>query len=450
MAQRTLWRRVGVVGCCGLLAVAAAGHPAAAPAAAAGAAAPLPRLNSSTPTVTIEVDGVVETRGWLLSPELRPDVFEVRVSPGSTRTVRFVADSAALSFDVAAGAVHDFVIEHQGAECQTRIVGNPWVPPQGLELVFDFAHARLVAAAIAGGRLDGLAAADLAALPATAALQRKMNLRSVDELRAALQADAREASVKVAARTTLERLDGGDLAGLAATVRQRLEPYLPPGFAQRVEVFFLFGGRASGFAFGGDDVYVNLAKFADATSDEIAATVTHEVFHAVQSVVMPKFPSLAGGREATAAAGNAAVTAFLHNLAQEGSAELFSHVGPEGLDSPYARDIARKNERNAKRIAGIVTMFESLAFRLHAVPPRDATEYDQIYGLMFYESFDATAYQLGWVMARAIVERDGPPGLTRLLAAGPKAFVLRYQELAAADPALPRFGDRFLALVAGL
>ena len=210
----------------------------------------------------------------------------------------------------------------------------------------------------------------------------------------------------------------------------------------------VFGGASSGFAFGGDDVYVNLGKFTQASPDEIAATVTHEVFHAVQARVMPSFPLK--DWDGTGTAGPIWLRALLHNLAQEGTAELFTHVGPEGLTSAFSRDIALKNQRNAGRIAGILVMFESLAFRLASMPPVDARQYDEIYGLMFYETFDATAYQLGWVMAKAIEDRDGPAAIPRLLAQGPKAFLLRYQEIAQADPKLPRFGERFIALVRSL
>jgi hypothetical protein len=410
------------------------------------ATAALRHLESDASAVTIEVDGKVETRGWVLSPEAMPDIFEVRVTSGVPRAVRFVSDRGALTFEVEAGRTYDFVIDHRGQACHTRIVGKAYVPPKGLELEFDFEFARTVTRLVTEGHLD--TAQPIAALPATAPLLRKMRLNDADAFLGYLREQAKDGSVVDGARTTLARLDGGELAGLPSDVRRRLQPYLPPGLDQRIQVFFLFGGSSSGFAFGGDDVYVNLGKFTRASADEIAGTVTHEVFHAVQARVMPPFP--VKDWDGTGPAGPNWVRALLHNLAQEGTAELFTHVGSEGLGSAFSREIALKNQRNAGRIAGIVVMFESLAFRLGSTPPVDYQQYDGIYGLMFYETFDATAYQLGWVMAKAIEDRDGQAAITRLLAQGPKAFLLRYQEIAQADPKLPRFSDPFLALVRSL
>jgi hypothetical protein len=315
--------------------------------------------------------------------------------------------------------------------------------------VFDFEFVRIVARAIARGPFDDSVAQQIATLPATAAMLQKMRLKSEADLVAYLRSYAQEPGVAHAARDVLARIDGAEGAGLAADVRRRLQPYLPSGLDQRISVWFVFGGGSSGFAFGGDDVYVNLAKFTSASADEIATTVTHEVFHAVQSRLMPRFP-LRDWDGHDVPAGTIWVRVFLHNLVQEGTAELFTHVGDEALGSAHSRDIALKNARNAKRTAGIVVMFESLAFRLFTTPPADYAEYDGIYGLMFYETFEATAYQLGWVMAKAIEQKDGQAGIARLLAQQPKQFVLRYQELALADPSLPKFSERFLALVKSL
>jgi hypothetical protein len=91
-----------------------------------------------------------------------------------------------------------------------------------------------------------------------------------------------------------------------------------------------------------------------------------------------------------------------------------------------------------------------LGWRLYHQPPADENVYDGIYGLMFYTDFDATAYDLGWLMASTIEKADGKAGVYALLKKEPKQFLLRYQTLAAADGKLPTFSDDFIRKIVTL
>jgi hypothetical protein len=323
-----------------------------------------------------------------------------------------------------------------------------------LEFGFDYELARLISHAVATGDFSDAALAAIRAHPATAAMVRKMRLKNGDELVAYLRGLAKDAATRDAARVVLAdlaRSDGGKYGPLANDVTRQLAQYVPSRFAGRLKVYFIFGGNASGFAFDddADNVYVNLARFTQASTRELAETVAHELFHAVQTHVMTTPPRPAPGTPANAT-GAVWMKRLVYDLVQEGTAELFTHPVAERPASAYSERSKARIERNAKRIRGIVALFETTALRLRLAPPRDEDAYDAIYGLLFYGNFDETGYDLGWLMATTIEKRDGKDAIFALLKDDPAQFVLRYQAIATADAALPKFGDEFIEAVRAL
>jgi hypothetical protein len=217
---------------------------------------------------------------------------------------------------------------------------------------------------------------------------------------------------------------------------------VPADFAARVEVNFIFGSRSGGFAFGGDDVYVDLRVLKDATTEEIAELIAHEVFHAIQGHVMP--------RSAGAKADQVWLRKFMADLLEEGSAQLFTRPLAERPATKHSAAERAKIERNAARIGSIATLDETIAFRLHAMPPRDEKEYDKLYGLLFYTDYDEMGYELGWTMIKAIEDKEGKAAVMKVLAEDPKQFILRYQDIARLDRKLPEFSAAFIAIIKAL
>lgn len=418
------------------------------------AAEPLKRIASGAATVSIQIGMQAQNKTWTLTPDSKPDVLEVPLSNGVPQEVRFITDRDAISFQVESGKSYDFIIDYDGKECFTRIVGKAYIPPTKFEVLFDYEAAQAVARLLSTGDFSDAALAQIRQLPATGAMLRKMKLKNFDEFEAYLRESANDPKTKGIAATVLGEFSkplDGKYATLSAQVTERLKPYVPAELLARIHVYFIFGGYAGGFAFGADDVYVNLARLHNASTAEIADIVAHEVFHGVQAHVRPVTATAASDAGSpNPAAGTQWTRRFLRHLVEEGTASLFTRPPADRAATPYSTAEYATVARNAKRINGIVAMFESLAYRLNLKPPRNAAEYDRIYGLMFYTDFDETAYELGWLMMATIEKKDGKSAVFDILKNDPKHFILRYQAIATTDSSLPKFSEEFVNMVKAL
>ena len=327
-------------------------------------------------------------------------------------------------------------------------------PAMGVHFNFEFDTARIVSTAVNSGDFDEARFADFCTWPDAKALLKKMRLKDCDALLAHLKSLRKNKKSVAAAElltTELNKPDNGRYAPLAAEVARQIREYIPSDFSANLTVHFIFGSHSGGFAFDDvpDDVYVNLARFSDATTQELAETVAHELFHAVQTHIM-KPESLPKAQGPASKTGPVWLNHVLANLAQEGTAELFTHPIADRPPTPYSSRRKLGIERNASRIRSLVHMFETLGWRLLYVPPNDEEAYDQIYGLMFYTDFDETAYDLGWLMASTIAKKDGKMAIFELLKQDPKNFLIRYQAIALADGKLPVFSTEFMQAVTAI
>lgn len=328
-------------------------------------------------------------------------------------------------------------------------------PPTTLEFSFDYEFARLVSVAVHNKAFDEKTVAKIRAQPATPSMVRKMGFKDSDALiehLRALPANPKVAAAAAIVSAELAKPGNGRYADLAKEVTRQLQQYVPAQFAGRYRVLFVYGSGSLGFALTEDpgNVYVELSKFSSASNQELAETVAHELFHAIQASVMPPPPGFAAapGSAAVAAAGGVTWTnRLLYDLVQEGTAELFTHPIAYRPATAFSQRIRERIERNDRRMRGIVRLVETVGQRLYHAPPRDEADYEGIYGLLFYMSFDETAYDLGWVMADAIEKKDGKAAIMGLLKQAPKHFVLRYQAIAATDTKLPQFSAEFLRLL---
>jgi hypothetical protein len=318
-----------------------------------------------------------------------------------------------------------------------------------LRFDFDFDTARIVSAAVSGG--DFNLPADFCAGADAKALIRKMRFKDCEALIArfkTLRENKRWLEAATVLAPELSKPGFGKYAPLAAEVSRQLKEYVPPDLRAQLKVHFIFGSQSGGFAFDDvpDDVYVDMMRFTGATTQELGEIVAHELFHAVQNHLMrpETLPTAAGAKEIT---GPLWLNHLLDQLEREGTAELFSHPIADRPATPHSAQRKLGIERNAKRIDGIRTLFETLGWRMLLVPPENEDAYDQIYGIMFYTDFDETAYDLGWLMISTIVAQDGKAAVAELLKQPPKQFVLRYQAIALKQGKLPLFSADFVKAV---
>jgi len=322
----------------------------------------------------------------------------------------------------------------------------------GLEFRFDDSSARVYSAAVQKGEIDAATAEAIRRLPETGAMVRKMRLKDADAFLDYLRRigkDPKQAAL--AAQVQAEFARGDKFTTAATEVRRQLKAYLPPDFAAKFTVHFIFGGGATGFAFDDvhDDVYVNLARFTQATAEELAEVVSHELFHAVQAHAMTAPPRPPAGMP-QAATGKIWMNRLLYDLVQEATAEIFTHPIADRPATPFSAPHKERIARNGKRMKSIAGLLETSALRLLLAPPADEDHYDPIYGILFYGDFDELGYDMGWIMANAIERKDGKDAIYRILQGEPKQFVLRYQQIAESDPSLFKFNEDFLRAVRAL
>src|SRR5471030_253107 len=321
-------------------------------------------------------------------------------------------------------------------------------PQAGIHFNFDFDTARIVSHAVSTGDFDGPTFVNFCTRPDGKAMIRKMDLKDCDALLLHLKNFQKNEKAIAAAKLLIDELikpDSGKYGLLEAEVSRQIREYVPSDFSANLNVHFIFGSKSLGFTFDDvpDDVYVNLAGFSDATIQELGETVAHELFHAVQAHIIraESLPTLPGLAKNT---GPFWLNHLLLNLEQEGTAELFTHQIADRPPTPYSAHRRQGIERDSSRMSGLITMFETLGWRLLFAPPNDEEAYDRIYGLMFYTDFDETAYDLGWLMANTITKKDGKMAIFNLLKKEPKQFVLRYQAIALENGKLPIFSDEFI------
>ena len=93
----------------------------------------LPVINARSNNVTINDDGIVEKNGWFLSPDSKPDIYNVNRSL-KNKWVTFYTDIDSIKVKVSPETVFDFIILLNGKDsCYTQIVGSKkrkYCPPQ--------------------------------------------------------------------------------------------------------------------------------------------------------------------------------------------------------------------------------------------------------------------------------------------------------------------------------
>lgn len=249
---------------------------------------------------------------------------------------------------------------------------------------------------------------------------------------------------------TLAALQTGH-ADMIAWLGTRIGAYSPPVAPQRLTGFYIVGGRSTGFAFGGPDFYLNLARFPD-DAQGVRIITAHELYHAVQGAAVEARglgdqrgfnPERLAAFATKADRDHYLVEALLENLMTEGVA---TYVGDpmllEGAGT-YSRQERERAEGQLRRPGRLTALLDISLTALTAEP---AVPYGDVYPVGFYGP-DQALYYLGYAMARAIAHAQGDARLGVLITGTGCDFAKAYLDVASRDPALPRLGAATQRLV---
>jgi hypothetical protein len=334
---------------------------------------------------------------------------------------------------------------------------------RALSVVIDTEAANATLLALGNPNLERAQALQVARLPGNVALIRKQaeiypgssEVEFVDEL------IAQARGIKLSSKTlyyfnsvasnaagiarTLAAIDG-DRVGFAQSVLARIEPFSPRDLKVNLNGHIVIGGGSSGFALRIADFYLNLAHYPDQL-DTARLMTAHELYHAIQASAVDA-AGLAGKRGFDAARLATMQTpdlrrayvfeSFMYNLYQEGTA---MYVGDPALMTGDGRMTKFETSRLTTQMDRLDRLATQLDMSVIALTADPQYNYDRAYALGFYGP-DQPLYYLGYAMAKAIAQKQGPAALGAMIDTSGCAFMQAYLNLAASDPALPRIGDR--------
>jgi Putative zinc dependent peptidase (DUF5700) len=228
------------------------------------------------------------------------------------------------------------------------------------------------------------------------------------------------------------------------SIEQRIALFTPPHANIHLDGYIVAGGDGGGYAFGDTDFYLNIGII-----DEFAVAkgvATHELYHAVQGAFAKDRSALVGATiDVQTQAQKACETTIklFANLYEEGSAVYVEDIS---LLSGARSAIGLRKQNDVidglRHIHTSVSLLEMSVVSLGANP---AVPYDDVYEVGFYGH--AILYNLGYLIAKAVAESDGPQGLAVFLNEPPYKFVLHYTQLRkyGADDDHPRLGPNTVA-----
>ena len=230
-------------------------------------------------------------------------------------------------------------------------------------------------------------------------------------------------------------------ATFQGAIEQRIAIFTPAQTPIHLDGYVIAAGDGGGYTFGNTDFYLNIGVIDDFIGAK--STMTHELYHAVQA-------AYAEQRKATYQAASPA-SAACRNVDR-----LFASLYEEGT-ARYVEDVdllSQSQSEAGKRILGDTT--ESirrarsgaslLDMSVAALDGEHPMPFDDVYDVGFLGH--GSLYGIGYVMAKAIAEIDGPQGLVTLLQQPSYRFVLRYAQLfsSEADEKHPRLGANTVAV----
>lgn len=333
-------------------------------------------------------------------------------------------------------------------------------PTSAHQLTLEMAGARAVLDAVQNPRLTIQQARSIAGLPANKGLIRKVTSygeaaseeRFAEELVAAARGKAPEGNplfsfVTVknnssAIEKTLRNVEA-ERDATNRWLQERVQSFSPAGPPLQLQGFLVLGtDRSSGFAFGGNDFYLNVAEFA---GDEGALKVilAHELYHAVVGAARKPLrddPKSYNDAELAQIPKQERrkylVELYLSSLLAEG---VGTYVGDPQLlvgEGQVSREERERFQAHVQRIGRVASLLDVSLVALTADQP---ISYEKAYGVGFYMP-SQPLYYLGYVMAKAVAEKSGSKRLGELAIGTGCGFAREYLKLSDADPSLQKLG----------
>jgi hypothetical protein len=243
----------------------------------------------------------------------------------------------------------------------------------------------------------------------------------------------------------VSRIEANPVAFQSA-IEKRIAMFTPADVNMRIHGYVVAAGDGGGYAFGTTDFYLNIGI----TDEFIVARdiTTHELYHAVQGQFAAEREPPKDLNPANWAQACTSSARLFASLYEEGSAvEVEDTSQLDQSPSPLA---LRKREDlidGIRHIDNSVTLLEMSVDSFESPVP---IAFDDVYAVGFYGH--AILYNIGYAMAKAITDDEGPESLASFLKRPPYEFVLHYANLKmyGTDSKHPRLGANTLAMAHAL
>ena len=233
-----------------------------------------------------------------------------------------------------------------------------------------------------------------------------------------------------------------DPSNFQKSIEKRIAMFTLPGLDTHLQGYIVAGGDGGGYGFGDTAFYLNLAF-----NDDLAAArtvTTHELYHAVQSAFAPKTVDVKALNTVDSDVQRACLDTahLLANIYREGSAMLVEDASTLSLSrSDSAIRQLRDIDEGLAHLGESATLLELATIGLNTSA---SVRCEDVYAVGFLGH--GVLYDIGYGMAKAIVNNDGPQGLAHFLNQPPYLFTMRYTELPTygRDKDHPRLGPNTL------
>jgi len=217
-------------------------------------------------------------------------------------------------------------------------------------------------------------------------------------------------------------------AGFETDVRDHIRPYVAKPDSVSVRGFVVAGGDGGGYAFGGQDFYLNIALNDDIVMAK--QVMIHEAFHGAQGAVYHE-DTEHWAKERTLPADQVRGT-FCSNTAElfmdmrnEGTAKF---VGSDDIlkdaKGPTGQRLYSESVYGKEHLSDSANLLEVSIASLQAPTP---VPYRVVYSVDFWGK--GVVYSISSAMVSAIVEQDGPAAVGEVIQQPGYEFVLRYTRL---------------------
>lgn len=235
---------------------------------------------------------------------------------------------------------------------------------------------------------------------------------------------------------------------MVAWITQRIMPFMPAGIPLNGQGYIVAGGPGGGFSLTDGGIYVNIVR-AKGDLNVVRLTLAHELYHNVQHTAEARAGTLGDFNYDEAAyealpRGSAracyATRQLFGQLMKEGTATYISDIALYPTTGEEALSV--RKQRAASLSGDVEFPISMLDIGLAALTGDDPVSERTVYRMGFLQA-GQLYYDVAYVMAKAIVQHDGPAALGHFISQPGDAFVRRYVALShEARSALPKLGDR--------